>query len=121
MKPILKISGHTYTDWVEEMEFSDNDLDADGAGRNLLDGLMHRKYITTKEKITVKFLRLPSSVMSALLEDMRHEYVSVTVLDAKTNRHITRQYTCSTINKGIQRCIGGDTVYDGVTFNLTER
>lgn len=121
MKPILKISGTDYTEWVEELAFSDNDLDADGAGRNLLDGLMHRSYIATKEKITVKFLRLSSKTMSRLLVDTRHEYLPVTVLDAKTNRHVTRQYTCSTINKGIQRYIGGDTVYDGVTFNLTER
>jgi hypothetical protein len=122
-KPIFKIGEHDYTKYLvdEGLKPSDNDLDADGSGRNLLDGLMYRNRIATKEKWTVSFLRLNETVMSRLLTDMDADYVHITMLDAKANRYITRTYYCSTINKGIQRYVGGRTVYDGVTFNITER
>lgn len=123
MRPIFKIGEHDYTKYIAEdgLQPSRNDLDADGSGRNLLDGLMHRTRIATKLKWTVSFLRLDEDIMAQLSEDMDATYVSITTLDAKTNRYITRTCYCSTINEGVQRYIGGRTVYDGVTFNLIER
>lgn len=122
-KPIFKIGEHDYTKYIsdEGLKPSRNDLDADGSGRNLLDGLMYRSRIATKLKWTVSFLRLDEEIMAQLSADMDADFVSVTMLEAKTNRHITRTYYCSTINEGVQRFIGGRTVYDGVTFNLIER
>lgn len=123
MKPIFLINGNDYTRYLAEegLKPTKNDLDADGSGRNLLDGLMYRSRIATKMKWTVSFNRLPASVLAQLELDMDSDFVSVTMLDAKENRHIARTYYCSTINEGVQRYIGGETVYDGVTFNITER
>lgn len=122
-KPIFKIGEHDYTEYLanEGLKPSRNDLDSDGSGRNLLDGLMYRSRIATKLKWTVSFLRLDEAVMSQLVADMDADYVTITMLDSKANRNITRTYYCSTINEGIQRYIGGRTVYDGVTFNIIER
>lgn len=122
-KPIFKIGEHDYTEYVEDegLKPSRNDLDADGSGRNLLDGLMYRTRIATKLKLTVSFIRLDEAVMSQLIADLDATYVQITTLDSKTNRRITRTCYCSTINEGVQRYIGGRTVYDGVTFNLIER
>ena len=50
MKPIFKIGVHDYTDYVETLKPTANDIDKDGAGRNLLNGLMYRKKIGTKGK-----------------------------------------------------------------------
>lgn len=123
MQPIFKINGHDYTKYLAEegLKPSKNDLDADGSGRNLLDGLMYRSRIATKAKWTVSFNRLNEAIMAQLEKDMDAEFVQVTMLDAKENRYIERTYYCSTINEGVQRYIGGQTVYDGVTFNITER
>lgn len=124
MKPIFLINGHDYTRYLADdgLKPADNDLDADGSGRNLLDGLMYRSRIATKDKWTVSFLRLDEAVMAQLMADMkRTEYVQITLLDPDENRYVERTCYTSTINKGIQRYIGGRTVYDGVTFNLTER
>lgn len=123
MRPIFKIGEHDYTKYIAEdgLQPSRNDLDADGSGRNLLDGLMYRTRIATKLKWTVSFVRLDEDIMAQLSKDMDETYVSITTLDAKTNRYITRTCYCSTINEGVQRFIGGRTVYDGVTFNLIER
>lgn len=123
MKPIFKVNGHDYTKYIAEdgLKPSRNDLDGDGSGRNLLDGLMVRSRVASKKKWTVTFNRLGESLASQLLTDMWPEYVKITMLDAKENRHIQREYYCSTINEGVQRYVNGATVYDGITFNITER
>lgn len=125
MRPIFKINGHDYTSFLAEdgLKSTCNDLDSDGSGRNLLDGLMYRSRIATKAKWTITFNRLDEEVMSQIENDMytNDSYVSVITLDPRQNRQIERIYYCSSINEGIQRYIGGKTVYDGVTFNLTER
>jgi hypothetical protein len=125
MKPILKINGTDYTQYLanEGLKPSRNDLDSDGSGRNLLNGLMYRSRIATKLKWTIAFNRLNEETLKAIEGDMyaNNNYISVTLLEAKTNQYVTRTYCSSTINEGVQRYIGGKTVYDGVTFNITER
>lgn len=123
MKPTFRVGGHDYTQWLsdEGLKPSRNDLDADGSGRNLLDGLMYRSRIASKKKWTVTFLRMDETIAAQLLTDMYPEYVSITTLDAMENRYIEREYYCATVNEGTQRYRGGRTVYDGITFNITER
>ena len=123
MKPVFKIGEHDYTKWLanDGLQCTRNDLDADGSGRNLLDGLMYRSRIATKRKWTVAFNRLDGATLAQLEQDMDHDYVTVTMLDAKTNTQTAHTYYCSTITEGIQRYIGGEVVYDGVTFDLIER
>lgn len=123
MKPIFKVNGHDYTQFLAEdgIKPSRNDIDGEGAGRNILDGLMYRNRIASKFKTPVLFNRMDEVIASQLLTDMKPEYVFITLLDAETNRYIEREYYCSTVNYGVQRYIGGRTVYDGITFNITER
>lgn len=121
MQPIFKIGSHDYTPYIESLKPSVNDIDKDGAGRNLLDGLMYRKKITSKGKWSVTFTWLSEGVMQQLRNDMNSQYVSFTVLDSQTNSWVTKTGYCSTINEGIQRYMGGHTVYDGVAFDITER
>lgn len=123
MRPIFEVNGHDYTEYLAEdgLKPSRNDLDADGSGRNLLDGLMYRSRIATKLKWTVTFNRLDAAVLSQIESDLNAEFVKIKLLEALSNRYVTRSYYCSTINEGVQRYVGGKTVYDGVTFNITER
>lgn len=121
MIPTFIVNGHDYTEYVQDIKPSRNDLDADGSGRNLLNGLMYRKRIAIKAKLSVSFLRLDETQMAQLENDLYPEYVDVTTLDPRTNEQVTRTYYTSTINNGIQRYIGGKTVYDGAAFDLTER
>lgn len=122
-KPIFVVNSHDYTAYLADdgLQPSRNDLDAEGSGRNVLDGQMYRSRIATKDKWTVLFGRMPASTAAQLLTDMDAEYVNVTLLNPKTNTQTQKTYYCSTITSGYQRCRGGDTVYDGITFNLTER
>lgn len=125
MKPVFKIGDHDYTAFIAEdgLQPVRNDLDADGSGRNLLDGLMYRTRIAQKDKWAVKFNRLPELIMKSIAEDIDPVYVNITTLDPKTNRVLTKVYCTSTLTYGAQRYdkSRGITVYDGCTFNMTER
>ena len=122
----IKISNsvyHDYTAYVEALSPVRNDLDADGSGRNLLDGKMYRTRIAQKQKWNVKFLPLPELIMKQLAEDMDPEYVNITLLDPKTNTVITKTYYTATLNYGAQRYDRGRdiTVYEGCSFDITEQ
>lgn len=121
----MKIGTHDYTAFLAEdgLQPVRNDLDADGSGRNLLDGLMYRARIAQKDKWAVKFNRLPELIMKSIAQDIDPEYVDITFLDPKTNRVMTKTYYTSTLTYGTQRYDKGNgiTVYDGCTFNMTER
>ena len=125
MQPVFIIhaaaGNHDYTRIIAELKPTQNDLDAKGSGRDIQDGLMYRNRIARKRKWSVTFRRLDEDVMKMVEEDMDATYVDITMLDPKTNTYVRRTYYCSTINNGVQRYIGGHTVYDGVTFNITER
>lgn len=125
MKPIFKIGEHDYTAFLAEDGLAPvrNDLDADGSGRNLLDGLMYRARIAQKDKWAVKFNRLPELIVKSIAADINPEYVEITMLDPKTNRHITKTYYTSTLTYGVQRYDRSQnlTYYEGCTFNITER
>ena len=123
MKPVFIINGHDYAPYIEELGSTQNGLDADGSGRNVLDGEMYRSRIAIKNKPTVSFLRLSESMMMQLLTDLYREgdYVTVSRLEPRTNTVVARTYYFSTVNEGIQRYVGGKTVYDGVSFDITER
>ena len=122
MQTVFIVNGHDYAPKIQELKPTPrNDIDANSSGRNLLDGDMYRKIVASKQKWTVNFGRLSESDMSQLLTDMDGAFVNITLLDPKQNRRIQRRYYCSSINGGIQHSIGGVTVYDGVTFNITEK
>ena len=122
-QPVFIVNGHDYAEYIaaEGLKPSRNDLDKDGSGRNILTGLMYRTRIATKMKYSVSFLRLTASLLAQLENDMSGEYVNITLLEAKSNRHVTRTYYTSTINEGVQRMIDGEVYYDGVAFDITER
>lgn len=121
--PMFVVNGHDYAKLITELKPSRNDVDSDGSGRNLLDGLMYRSRLATKRKWSVTFDRLDAKTMMQLENDMYggKDYISVTLLDARVNRGITSSYYFSTINEGVQRSINGKTYYDGVTFDIIER
>ena len=122
-KPVLIINSHDYAGYVEELSLSRNDLDAEGSGRDVQTGLMHRKRVATKLKAEVKLLDLPQSVHRQLLSDISGEYYSATLIDPATGEATTRRFYTATVPFGAQRYdkSTGAPKYSGMTFNMTER
>ena len=117
------INNHDYAPLVEELNIVNNDLDADGSGRDVQTGLMYRTRVATKMKVTVKLLRLQQAQMQQLAADIRGTYYSATVVDPTTGTRVTKSFYTSERPFGAQRLNKktGAPYYDGVTFNMTER
>lgn len=123
MKPLFKIGNHDYTEFVDTLKPVRNDIDADGSGRNLLNGEMFRTRIAQKDKWSVTFLKLPELIMKSIAEDIDPEFAKITMLDPKTNRVLEKTYYTSTLTFGSQRYDKSQnlTYYEGCTFDMTER
>lgn len=122
-KPVLIINGHDYAAYVEELNISSNDMDADGSGRDVQTGLMHRKRIATKLKADVKFLRLPQSIVQQLYSDISGTYYDATLLHPVTGATTTKTYYTSSVPFGAQRYDKETNApyYSGMSFSMTER
>lgn len=122
-KPVLTINGHNYAAYVEELNMSRNDLDAEGSGRDAQTGLMYRTRIASKLKATVKFFQLQQAMMQQLLSDISAPFYSAIVVDPSTGAQTTKTFYTSTVPYGAQRYNKetGAPYYDGVTFDMTER
>lgn len=122
-KPVLIINGHDYAAYVQELNISRNDLDADGSGRDVQTGLMYRTRIATKLKADVKLRDIPQSVHMQLLSDLSPVFYSATVLDPNTGAQVTKSFYTSTVPFGAQRYDkeSGAPRYSGMTFSMTER
>ena len=122
-EPVLIINGHDYARYVESLELSRNDLDADGSGRDVQTGLMYRTRIATKLKAEVKLLKLQQDAHRQLLADLSPAFYEATVIDPATGARTTRTFYTSSVPFGAQRYNRetGAPYYEGMTFSMTER
>ena len=122
-KPVLIINGHDYAPLVEELNIVNNDLDAEGSGRDVQTGLMYRTRIATKMKAEVRLLRLQQPQLQQLMADIAGTFYSATVVNPTTGAQVTKSFYTSERPFGAQR-LNRDTgapYYDGVTFSRIER
>ena len=122
-KPVLIINGHDYAPLVEELNIVNNDLDAEGSGRDVQTGLMHRTRIATKMKAEVRLLRLQQPQLQQLMADIAGTFYSATVVNPTTGAQVTKSFYTSERPFGAQRYNRetGVPYYDGVGFSMIER
>ena len=123
MRPVLIINGHDYAPLVEELNIVYNDLDAEGSGRDVQTGLMHRTRIATKMKAEVRLLRLQQTQLQQLMADIAGTFYSATVVDPTSGAQVTKSFYTSERPYGAQRYNRetGAPYYDGVSFAMIER
>ena len=123
MKPVLIIGGTDFTRYVQDLQPTKNDLDADGSGRDIQSGRMYRNKIADKLTWEVTMLRMPESVAQSLHSKLNRQYYNATTLLPGTNTRVEKEYYTSAIVYGSQKYIKSDnkTVYDGVSFSMIER
>lgn len=122
-KPVLIINNRDYAPLVEELNLTNNDLDAEGSGRDVQTGLMYRTRIGTKLKAEVKLLRLQQAQLQQLMADISGTFYSATVVDPTTGTRVTKSFYTSERPFGVQRLNKktGAPYYDGVMFAMIER
>ena len=122
-KPVLIINGHDYAAYVQELNISRNDLDAEGSGRDVQTGTMHRTRIATKMKVDVKMLNIEQALQTQLMNDIKPAFYDATVLDPDTGAQATLTFYTSSYPYGAQRYNKetGAPYYSGTSFSMTER
>ena len=122
-QPKLKIGSVDFTELVASLTMSNNDLDADGSGRDISDGEMHRTKIADKDKLEVTMMRMWESDMAALQAALNPAFISVEYLNPRTNTLTTKTMYCSALKHGLQMYNRSKkkTYYQGASFDLTER
>lgn len=122
-QPKLKIGSIDFTELVATMTISNNDLDADGSGRDISDGEMHRTKIADKDKLEVAMMRIWENDMITLQAALRPAFVSVQYLNPRSNLLETKTMYCSALKHGLQiyNRSRHKTYYQGTTFELVEK
>lgn len=123
MTPSIVIKGHDYTRYVSEAKPTRNDLDADGAGRDIHSGTMFRSKIGEKMTWEVEMNEMDETLAAQLSSDLSTTYTTLSYLDPRTNTIRTGTYYCSSVDFGTQmyKPVVGKTYYTGITFTLIER
>ena len=122
-KPVLTINGHDYAGYVESLDISRNDLDAEGSGRDVQTGQMYRTRIGSKMKVEVKLLPIQETTHKQLLSDISGVFYNATVLDPSTGAAAQKTFYTSTVPFGAQR-YNKETqkpYYSGMTFQMIEK
>ena len=117
----FQVDGQDFTDClkIDGMAWARNDLDAAGAGRDL-SGLMTRKRVANKRKLSMTMGIVSGERMKALSAALDKQYVKVTYDDPQFGRS-TRTFYGSEVSATPFYEQNGVTWYKDGAFNLTER
>lgn len=122
-RPILILGDTDFTEEVFTIAPSNNDLDADGSGRDIHSGEMYRTKVADKDALEIGMMRMSAARAVLLSQKLDGDFLSVTYLKPGTNTQTTKTMYCSSIKYGQQVYdkSRGDTFYVGVSFQLTEK
>lgn len=107
---------------IEEIKWSENDLDSPNSGRTL-DGKMHRGKVTSKRKAEIKLLPAKAADINVILVVLRNQYfyVDTDLVPADSDLYHVQFYN-STRSGGIQIVTtDGQIKHKDVSFNIIER
>lgn len=120
--PYIKIGGIDITADIEEIKWSENDLDAPNSGRTL-DGMMHRGKVTSKRRADIKLVDLKTDRANQILSVLRNQYfLCQTDLCPASGSGVAMTMYNST-RSGSVRIVNtdGKTVHKEISFNIIER
>lgn len=107
--------------YIEEVKWSENDLDSPNSGRTL-DGLMHRGKVTSKRRADIKLLPIKASQVNPILSILRNEYFYCETDLAPADNVLTMQMYNSSRSGGVLIVnTDGVIVHKDVSFNIIER
>ena len=122
-KPVLVINNHDYAAYVQELNITRNDLDAEGSGRDVQTGTMHRAFVASKWKVEVKLLPVQEDVHKRLLGDISGQFYNASLVDPASGAQATKTFYTATTPYGAQRYNRetGKPYYSGMAFSMIEK
>lgn len=128
--PVLNIrawgSSGAYTDMTPYLaegglKWSRNDIDASSAGRDTMDGLMHRARVAIKARLDCTCRPLTQAELSTVLSVINPEWLQVQYSDPITNTTVTAKMYSNNIPATFLIMRGTTQLWGGVTFPLIEQ
>lgn len=120
--PYLMLNGLDITEDIEEIKWSENDLDAPNSGRTL-NGLMERGKVTSKRRADIKLRDLKAVRANQILSVLRNQYfICQTDLAPADGTDLIMQMYNST-RSGSVRIVNtdGKIIHKDISFNIIER
>lgn len=117
---VFRLGNTDFSSYVatDGFKWERNDVDAPNSGRDM-QGKMHRKVVTRKDKMTITCRSLTPSELAALTNALSSGTVSVTYtvpgIGSRTASFYNPKKTA-----GIIQDLGSIMTYSGVTFDLIE-
>lgn len=120
--PYMKIGGIDITKYIEEIKWSENDLDAPNSGRTL-DGLMHRGKVASKRRADIKLVDLKTNEANQILSVLRNQYfICQTDLCPTGGSGVAMTMYNSTRSGGVRLVnTDGKVIHKEISFNIIER
>lgn len=108
--------------FIEEIKWSENDLDSPNAGRTL-DGKMQRGKITDKRKAEIKLLPVSASVANSILKVLRKQYFycDTDLVPSDEGQLIMEMYNSTRSGGILIVTTDGVIKHRDVSFNIIER
>ena len=120
--PYLRLNGTDIVDYIEEIKWSDNDLDGPEAGRTL-DTVMHRYKLGSKHRADIKLVPLESEKIVPIMSILKNQYFTCeTDMIPDSYGGISRTMYNSTRSGNISIVTtDGKIKHKDVSFNIIER
>ena len=120
--PFLRLNGLDITADIEEIKWSENDLDAPNSGRSL-DGVMQRGKVASKRRADIKLKSLKAQRANQILDVLRNQYFYCeTDLAPSDEPYLNMQMYNSTRSGNIAIVnTDGKIVHKGISFNIIQR
>ena len=114
------VNGTDITGYLKSMQWSRNDIDAPGSGRDM-DGSMVRGRVAIKAKLQFNCRVLSDGELSLLCSAVSGETVSVSYLDPLFGRRSNVAFYGSQMDAGVwSGNENGEAYWGGIAFNLIE-
>lgn len=118
---VFTINGTDFATYIatDGFKWERNDIDAPNSGRDMA-GLMHRKIIAKKYKLSITCRPLTATEQRTLFTAIANETVTVSFIAPDTGATYSGTFYNSQKSGNVVQDLGTAAYYDGVSFDLIE-
>lgn len=120
--PYLRLNGIDIVRYIEDIKWSDNDLDGPGAGRTL-DSMMHREKIASKHRADIKLIPVTSYEAQPVLSVLKNQYFTcqTDLIPDYPNGSTMEMYNSTRSGSVSIITTDGKVKHKDISFNIIER
>ena len=120
--PYIRLNGTDITRYIEEIKWSDNDLDGPEAGRTL-DTIMHRYKLGSKHRADIKLIPVTSAVAYPILSILKNQYFTceTDLIPDYPNGLSMEMYNSTRSGSVAIVTTDGKIKHKDISFNIIER